>query len=165
MPLPDQLVGAPIDGLTHLRPESSRGERAAVAGDKLPVEPGRAVARHLPVEIVGREDTHLDLGPLGGVMGGCAGLEVLRDEPAVGPDPLDDAGAAKGFEASDVSVDLGVEVSAPDREIAVHGERPVLAWTIDPGATGDPRNVVIGRALGTGRADLDDGPDRRLLGG
>ena len=107
----------------------------------------------------------MGLTPLGGVMGGRAGLEVLRDEPAVRPDPLDDAGAAKGFEASDVGVDVGIVVAAWNTDIAVLGERPVLAWTIDPRAAGNLGNVVVGRPLGTGPADLDNGADLRLLGG
>jgi hypothetical protein len=165
VPLPDQLVGAPLQGLTHLGAESGGGERAAIAADELAVEPSRAVAGHLPVEVVGAKEAHLGPASLGGLIGGGTGLEVLRDQPAVGIGPLHDAGAAKRFEAPDMSADIGVMVSARDTDIAALGKRPMLAWTIDPGAAGDLGDVVVGRPLGTGAADFDDGAERRLLGG
>ena len=54
MALSDQFVFAPFQGAPHLGAEAGLGERTAVAVDQLPVEPGRAMARHLAVEIVGR---------------------------------------------------------------------------------------------------------------
>jgi hypothetical protein len=53
---PDKFVLAPFQGVSNLGTKASIGKCASVAVDQLPVEPSRAVARHLAVEIVRRED-------------------------------------------------------------------------------------------------------------
>src|SRR5262249_10210866 len=128
------------------------------------VEPGRAVAGHLPVEVVGAEDAQLRLASTGGLVGGGTRLEVLRDEPAVGISPFHDAGAAKRLEPPDMGSDIGVVVATRDTDIAALDPRPMLARTIDPGAAGDLRDIAVGRASVTGTADLDDRADRHLPG-
>src|SRR5207249_2755528 len=122
------------------------------------------VAGHLLVEVVGAEDAELGRGSPGGLMGGGTSLEVLRDEPTVAIDSLHDAGAAQRFEPPDVRADIGVIISTWDTDLAVLGERPMLARTINPAAASDLSNVMVGRPLGTGAADLDHGADRCLLG-
>src|SRR5207253_1354442 len=64
MSVPDQLLGAPLKGVANLGAEPAGGERAAIAADELAVEPGRAIAGHLPVEVVGAEDANLGLASL-----------------------------------------------------------------------------------------------------
>ena len=44
----------------------------------------RAVARDLAVEIVGREHSHAHSATLAGIVSLSAGLEPVRDQPAVG---------------------------------------------------------------------------------
>jgi hypothetical protein len=83
-------------------------------------------------------------------MGSGTGLEVLRDEAAVGIDPLHDAGAAQRFEPPDVRADIGVVVAAGDTDIAALGKRPMLAWTVHARAANDRGDVAIGRTLGAG---------------
>jgi len=164
VPLPDQLIGAPPESLAHLGAEPIGGDRAAIAADQLAVEPSRAVASHLPVEIVGAQEAYLGPASLGVLIGGGPGFEVLRDQPAVGIDPLHDASAAKRFKAPDMSADIGVIVPTRDTDIALLGQRPMLTRTIDPCAACKLGNVVVGRTLGTGAADLDNRSvsDRRV---
>jgi hypothetical protein len=59
MALPDQVVLAPLKGIPHLGAKAGLGKRTSIAVGQLPVQPSRAVARHLTVEIAGRKDTHV----------------------------------------------------------------------------------------------------------
>lgn len=95
MALPDQFVLASFQGIPHLGAEGGLGERTSIAADQLPVEPSRAVARHLAVDIVSGEDTHTRPTAMTGIVSLGAGLEPVRDSPAVSVDPLDDASAAQ----------------------------------------------------------------------
>ena len=69
-------------------------ERTLSAIDQLPVKPGGAIAGDLPVEIIGREHAHIAPTAMSGIVGLGAVLEIVRDPPAVGIDPLDNAVAA-----------------------------------------------------------------------
>src|SRR5438093_9063251 len=55
VPLPDQLVRTSLEGLTCLGPEPGRRQRTATSAHELAIEPGCAVAGHLPVEVVSAE--------------------------------------------------------------------------------------------------------------
>jgi hypothetical protein len=51
VPLPDQLMLAPLERLPRLGAEPTGGERAALAADELVVEPGGAIAAYLADEL------------------------------------------------------------------------------------------------------------------
>ena len=99
----------------NLGAEADVGERASFAADQLPVKPGRAVARNLPVEVVSREHAHIRFAAVSGIVSLGAGLEIVRDPPTVGIDPLDNAGAAERLQATDMAFDVGVIVPTWDR--------------------------------------------------
>lgn len=82
--VPDQFVGTPLDCLPYFGPEPAAGGLASIATDELVIEPGRAVAGHLSVEVVGAEDTYLGLTAPAGLVGNGPGLKIRRNEPAVG---------------------------------------------------------------------------------
>src|SRR5262249_18324594 len=61
-----------------------------VAAHKLAIEPGRAIACHLPVQVEAGEDFHVRLAPALSVISQRALPEVVRDEPAIVAKALDD---------------------------------------------------------------------------
>src|SRR5262245_28172409 len=125
--LPDQFVLAQLERLTQLGAEPACGRRAAVTADEFAIEPGRAITRYLPVEVVGAKDPQAGLTPLSGIVGGRAIFEVLGDEPAIGIGPFNNAGAAQSFQAPHMSVHVGVIVPAGDTELGGLGKCAVLA--------------------------------------
>src|SRR5947209_4779695 len=61
VPLADELIGAPLEGFTHLGAESAGRQRAAIAAKELTIEPSRAVTGHLVIEVIGAENPQLSL--------------------------------------------------------------------------------------------------------
>ena len=55
-----------------------------------------------------------------------AGLEPVFDQPAIGIEPLDDAGAAQGLQPADMALDIGVIVPTGDPNSACLGDSPVM---------------------------------------
>ena len=94
MALSDQFLLAPFKRISDLGAKAGISESALFAMDQLPVKPGGAIARDLAVEIVGRDHPHIRFAAMGGIVGLGAGLEIIRNPPAVSIDPLDNAGAA-----------------------------------------------------------------------
>ena len=92
--LPDQFVLAAFQGIFDFGTKAGVGKRALFAVDQLPVEPGGAIAGDLAVKIIGREHAHIRFAAMGGIVGLGSVLEIVRNPPAVGIDPLDNAGAA-----------------------------------------------------------------------
>src|SRR5207245_9658152 len=90
MALADQFVRARFERCRDLFAEPNPRPRDPIAANKLAIEPGCAIARHLPVQVVAGEYSHIRLPPTLGVISQRALLEVLRDEPAVGAETLYD---------------------------------------------------------------------------
>ena len=90
----------------HLLPEPLVSEGDALAGDKLAVEPGRAVMDDLAVEVGGRQDACTDVRTVADEVIGVAALgEVSGDAPVVRVDPLDMAGATQRLQPANVRAD------------------------------------------------------------
>jgi hypothetical protein len=107
-----ESLRAPIEGVVHLLAEAGPGKRKMVACDKLPVEPGRAIAAHLAVEVQrGQRAVAEILRTAGSVIGNAPLGDVVGDSPMVGVDALDMAGPAQGFQPADVGTDEGVRVA------------------------------------------------------
>src|SRR5262249_60004144 len=123
----DRLCLARSGGWRRRGAEPACGRRAAVTADEFAIEPGRAITRYLPVEVVGAKDPQAGLTPLSGIVGGRAIFEVLGDEPAIGVGPFNNAGAAQSFQAPHMSVHVGVIVPAGDAELGGFGKCAVLA--------------------------------------
>ena len=87
MPLADQLVRASLERFRDLFAEPNPRPRDPVAADELPIEPGRAVACHLLIEVEAGEDPHVRLAAALGVISQGALLEIIRNEPAVRAEP------------------------------------------------------------------------------
>ncbi len=85
----DEAVFARLEWAAHLRPEPGLGQRRPVGRDQLAIEPGRAVAGDLPIEIVGRENAKVHSPALRRVIGGgarpIANRAWRRGPPRSGP--------------------------------------------------------------------------------
>jgi hypothetical protein len=133
MPLADQLVRASLERFRDLFAEPKPRSRDPVAADELPIEPGRAVACHLLIQVVAGEDFHVRLATALGVVSQGALLEIVRNEPAVRAETLNDPRPPERLQAAHMAVHEGVGVR-PSREpdiakvdqLAMVG-RPVLA--------------------------------------
>lgn len=145
MALPDKIVGAPVEGVADPGAESTLGERALVAAGRPTVEPSRAVARHLPVEIVAGQDPHTGLTAPARIVGRRASLKILGNDPADGAGPLDNAGAAQRLRAPHVGIDECVIVSTTDAGRRSLQDLSVNARAILARAMGDDRDVAVRR--------------------
>jgi len=88
-----QPLGTPIEGTLYLLAEPRLGQRCPFVGDKLPIQPGRAVAADLPFKVEGRERADGEvLGSPRRVMGGAALGDVGGNFPVIGVDALDIGG-------------------------------------------------------------------------
>ena len=106
----DQLVRAGLKRFRDLFAEPNRCPRDPVAADELAVEPGRTVARHLPVEVIAGEDLHVRLAAALRVIGQGALLEILGNEPAVRAEALNDPCPPERLQAAHMAVDEGVGI-------------------------------------------------------
>src|SRR5215468_5244491 len=147
-PLPDQLVGAPIESFADLDAESAHGERTPVTADEPPIEPRRAVAFHLLVKIVAREKAYACQVAPASVVGSGANLEVLWDEPTIGAGPLDNASASQRLQAPHMSVNESLIVASADAGRRGLQHLAVSARAIDARAACDDCNVAIGATGG-----------------
>lgn len=86
----DETRGAPVKRGVHLPAEAGPGKGQVVFRNQLPVEPGRAIAANLPVEVERRQRADAEiLWPAGGVIGDASLGDVAGDFPVVGVDALD----------------------------------------------------------------------------
>ena len=153
----DQRLLAALHRVRHVAAEPGAGERCAAARDQLAVEPGRAVAADLGLEIKRREGAdgksvaapaevvaHPTLGDVGG------------DAPLVGVEPLDMAGPAQRLQAADMGADESLGVAADALDLFA---RPLQmrARTVDACLAGHVGDVQISRPrMGNRRRHLDD---------
>src|SRR6267142_3361414 len=164
MALPDQFVLPPSERAPHLGAKASFGKHAGVAADQLPVEPRRTVADYLAVEIVGRQDPKACPAALSRIVSLGTDFEIIRDLPAVGLGPLDNAGAAQCFQPADVALDVGVKVAARNAHMTRFGDRSMLARKVLARAFREFGDVAIGRSWRRRCApDLDDGAEPCLF--
>ena len=109
----DQRLLALLQRRLHLLAEPLVGERAALAGNKFAVEPGRAVMADLAVKASGRQDADADVGAVAGEVVGLAALgKIGGDAPVIRIDPLDMAGPAQRLQPADVGADERLRVAA-----------------------------------------------------
>jgi hypothetical protein len=93
------------------------------------------------------------------------GLEILRDVPRVGSQPLDNAGAPQGLQPPHMGVHIGVIVAAGDRHSVGLGNLSMEARPIRAQAPSACCNIVVGRPLRWGYPDLNDAANLRFLCG
>ena len=144
---PDQLVFALLERIQDLSTKSAAGNRAAIGVHDVPVQPSCAIARHLLVEIEGREHSHAETGSARGIILGGAGLEVLGNPPPVGIEPLNNPGPAERFQAAHMSADIGVVVSTGNRSGLCLDKISVNAGLIFPRAARELSDGAVRRTL------------------
>ena len=133
----------PLHRLADLPAESAIGERGTAGRDQFPVEPGRAVAADLLVEIEGREDADGEVAaPVAGIVGHPPLSDVGGDLPAVGVDALDMAGAAQRFQPVDVRTNVGLGIAIDPFQPGA-GCFQMHARAIDAGRIRDVADVDI----------------------
>jgi hypothetical protein len=96
--LRDEDLHPPALGADHVLAETAINGLSPIASDELPVKPSRAVRPDLRFQIEGWEDSDGQCPPSLRVVLGGALLESLGDDPIVGINALDHAGAAQGLQ-------------------------------------------------------------------
>ena len=97
----------------HLLTEPLAGERDALAGEQLAVEPGRSVMADLLVKAGGRQDANPDVRTVPRKIVGLTALgEIGGDAPVVRVDPLGMAGPAQRLQPADMGADEGLGIAA-----------------------------------------------------
>jgi len=118
-----------------------------IGRDQFPVEPSRAVAADLLVEIKGREDSDGEVpAPVPGVIGHAALGDIGGDFPAVGGDTLDMAGAAQSFQPANMRADVSLRIAADPLYFGA-GSFQMGTGAIDAGVIRMSR-ILISAALG-----------------
>jgi hypothetical protein len=163
MPLADQLVRASLERFRDLFAEPKPRSRDPVAADELPIEPGRAVACHLLIQVVAGEDFHVRLATALGVV--SQGALLVRNEPAVRAETLNDPRPLERLQAAHMAVDEGVGVR-PSREpdIAKVDQLAMVGRPVLPNPLRQLGDGPVGRAQVGFSASQDDAADARLLG-
>lgn len=151
----DEALPAPFHGVTDVPAISDLRERCPVCRGQFPIEPGRAIARHLVLEVEEGEGTDRKIpAPVASVIGSTLFGEVLGYLPAVGIDPLDDTGSPQRFQPAHIRADesIGIAIEALDaRPCCVE----VLARPVDAIVPG--RQVLDVEIGARGSAFVDTG--------
>ena len=163
----NQPLGASVERVLHLLAEASPRPEACVFRNKLPIQPGRAVAADLPVKVEHRQCADREILGSGRRVIGHAPLgDVGGDFPVVGVDALDMAGAAQGFQPADMGADEGVRVAVAAFDDVPRGFQ-MLARPVDAaiGFCHELDVEVRGPRLGLGRDGIerDDMPSPDLV--
>src|SRR4029077_310548 len=106
-------LSATTEGVIDLSAEPAVGDCHTLGRYQLPVEPGRAVAADLLLEIEGGKDPNPEpIAALAEVIHLSAFNDVLGDLPMIGIDPFDMISPAQCLEAADMGVHVSLGVLA-----------------------------------------------------
>ena len=94
---------------------TSRRKVECVGRHQAPVQSGRTVRADLLFKVEHRKHANAGLPIAAGIVGDGAALELLRDAPLVGVDPLGDPGAVQRLQAAHMGIDIALVAAARTR--------------------------------------------------